>query len=328
MTEFPFEIVDLVIVGLILLSALGGWRLGLIAGVVDGVGLIAAVGLASRFSSQVSTLAGDFLLAPLGVLRPIVTIGIIAIGFIVAGLIGRIIAGVVRLVIPPDSFVGAVSSLAGGVLGGSKGAVLLGFALIAVTPLLPQDSAIYRQINHGQLVDTVTSLSRQVEPFIRESIDPIFSGQAQVNPIPDGAQTSRLPIPWPSQLAVSPDAENKMLDLINEERRLSGLPPLAMSPLAQEVARAHSEEMFRLRYFSYSSRDGKTPPERLRQAGINFTIAAENVAFAPSVVSAHRGLLDSPSHRRNLLSKDFRRVGIGIVDGGIWGIMVTQDFTD
>ncbi len=38
--------------------------------------------------------------------------------------------------------------------------------------------------------------------------------------------------------------------------------------------------------------------------------------------------MNSPGHRANILHKDFGRVGIGIMDGGIRGLMVTQNFRD
>ena len=40
----------------------------------------------------------------------------------------------------------------------------------------------------------------------------------------------------------------------------------------------------------------------------------------------HTGLMNSPGHRRNILRPQFGRVGIGILDGGRHGIMVTQVF--
>jgi uncharacterized protein YkwD len=38
--------------------------------------------------------------------------------------------------------------------------------------------------------------------------------------------------------------------------------------------------------------------------------------------------MKSPGHRENIMHKDFGRVGIGIMDGGIRGLMVTQNFRD
>jgi uncharacterized protein YkwD len=40
----------------------------------------------------------------------------------------------------------------------------------------------------------------------------------------------------------------------------------------------------------------------------------------------HRGLMNSPGHRANILNREFTRVGIGVQDAGIYGLMVTQNF--
>jgi len=45
-----------------------------------------------------------------------------------------------------------------------------------------------------------------------------------------------------------------------------------------------------------------------------------------SVRIAHAGLMNSPGHRANILRPQFGRVGIGIMDGGVHGLMVTQNF--
>jgi len=43
---------------------------------------------------------------------------------------------------------------------------------------------------------------------------------------------------------------------------------------------------------------------------------------------AHLGLMKSPGHRRNILSRDFRKIWICALDGGIQGIMFVQMFSD
>ena len=55
---------------------------------------------------------------------------------------------------------------------------------------------------------------------------------------------------------------------------------------------------------------------------------ANEQALAPTVVIAHEGLMNSPGHRANILNPRFRRVGIGVADGGMHGKMFTQNFAD
>lgn len=54
----------------------------------------------------------------------------------------------------------------------------------------------------------------------------------------------------------------------------------------------------------------------------------ENIGYAPDVDTAHRGLMNSPEHKKNILDPAFHRVGIGIISTKSFGIMVTQDFAN
>jgi uncharacterized protein YkwD len=64
----------------------------------------------------------------------------------------------------------------------------------------------------------------------------------------------------------------------------------------------------------------------MRRDNVRFSTAGENLALAPTVQIAHTGLMNSPGHRANILRPQFGRVGIGIMDGGRRGLMVTQNF--
>ncbi len=81
-------------------------------------------------------------------------------------------------------------------------------------------------------------------------------------------------------------------------------------------------------YFSHYTPEGLSPFDRMAKANIAFIAAGENLAFAPNVTLAMQGLMQSPGHRANILSKDFGRVGIGVLDAGIYGEMFVQEFKD
>jgi uncharacterized protein YkwD len=117
-----------------------------------------------------------------------------------------------------------------------------------------------------------------------------------------------------------------MLDLVNAERVANGLQPLAPDPELTEVARRHSADMFARGYFAHDTPEGRTPFDRMHESNIRFLTAGENLALAPTLSIAHRGLMNSPGHRRNILRPQFGRVGIGIMDGGMRGLMVSQEF--
>jgi uncharacterized protein YkwD len=64
------------------------------------------------------------------------------------------------------------------------------------------------------------------------------------------------------------------------------------------------------------------------KAGVKYTVAGENLALAPDVNIAHNGLMNSPGHKANILTPEFRKVDMGVINGGKYGEMFSQEFTD
>lgn len=122
------------------------------------------------------------------------------------------------------------------------------------------------------------------------------------------------------------ELEIGMLEMINIEREKLGLPELYFDEELAEVARTHSKDMFQRGYFSHYSPEGKSPFDRIRNNGIKFRIAGENLALAQNLSLAHQGLMESPVHRANIEHQSYGKVGIGILDGGYNGLMITQLF--
>jgi len=123
-------------------------------------------------------------------------------------------------------------------------------------------------------------------------------------------------------------SEIEMLSLINQERELQGLKSLEEDPALREVARRHCLDMLARGYFSHYTPEGKSPFDRMAEGNIDFKFAGENLALAPNAKLAMKGFMGSPGHRANILSKDFNLAGIGVIDGGIYGEMFCQEFTD
>jgi uncharacterized protein YkwD len=138
--------------------------------------------------------------------------------------------------------------------------------------------------------------------------------------------TQRLDLPDNLTLAPDPQAERQMFDLVNEERANVGLKALVWDDRLVPIARQHSEEMFKLKYFSHQSPVKGSPFDRLKAGGVTYTRAGENLAYAQSVTIAHRGLMQSQGHRENILRPEFTRIGIGVITAGAYGRMFTQMF--
>ncbi|MBI4743873.1 MAG: hypothetical protein HY776_03500 [Actinobacteria bacterium] len=121
--------------------------------------------------------------------------------------------------------------------------------------------------------------------------------------------------------------EQRMLDLINQERATRNLKPLTVDPAVTIVARNHSEEMIRLEYFSHESPVSGGLELRIKNGNIkNWKFLGENLAGAQSVEIAHSALMNSEKHKENILNPEYIHIGIGVVDGGRYGKMFTQNF--
>ncbi len=129
-----------------------------------------------------------------------------------------------------------------------------------------------------------------------------------------------------SNFSVDEKTEFEMVDLVNKERTIRGLPALSFDASLRGIAREHSEDMFKRGYFSHYSPEGESVADRAQKAGIDYLVIGENLAYAPSLDLAHQGLMNSPGHRANILSPDYHRIGIGVVDSGTYGMMFTQVF--
>lgn len=142
---------------------------------------------------------------------------------------------------------------------------------------------------------------------------------------PKGIEIVYLPYKT-SEFRVRKDLGNRMLDLINQEREKVNLPPLSSDEEIEKVALDHSRDMLERGYFAHYTPEGKSPFDRIRKARVRFIIAGENLALARTLELAHEGLMGSPGHKANILNPSFGRVGLGILDAGSHGIMVTQNF--
>jgi uncharacterized protein YkwD/uncharacterized membrane protein required for colicin V production len=145
---------------------------------------------------------------------------------------------------------------------------------------------------------------------------------------PDGGTSYRLPPVGDTGIDASLEDEERIFRLVNDARNEHGLPPLQLDESLREVARQHSEEMLRLGYFAHESPNTGTLGDRLRANDIPYRHAGENLAYAPSADVAHRGLMQSPGHRANILEAGYSRLGVGVLRSPDGTIMVTQVFSN
>ncbi|WP_425435924.1 CAP domain-containing protein [Metabacillus halosaccharovorans] len=109
----------------------------------------------------------------------------------------------------------------------------------------------------------------------------------------------------------------QVIDLTNAERKKNGLPALKADTQLSGVAQKKSEDMRQNNYFSHTSPTYGSPFDMMRDFGVTYKTAGENIAqgqrSAQEVVQAW---MNSEGHRKNILSKDFTHIGIGYDSNG------------
>ncbi|NOU96512.1 hypothetical protein GC093_25315 [Paenibacillus sp. LMG 31456] len=144
-------------------------------------------------------------------------------------------------------------------------------------------------------------------------------------PAPE-AEPKPGPAPAPEPSNELSAEEQQMIDLVNQARQQAGLAPLTINSDLSQTARLKSKDMVDNNYFSHESPTYGSPFDMMKQFGISYSSAGENIACNQTVTAAHQALMNSPGHKANILSSDFTEIGIGIVDGGSCGKMLTQQF--
>jgi uncharacterized protein YkwD len=117
---------------------------------------------------------------------------------------------------------------------------------------------------------------------------------------------------------------------VNRMRLQHGLPALVPSTALTGVARAHSDDMVRRRYFDHRDPDGLKPADRVKAAGVPASRVSENLAMNAGVddpvTRAVDGWMESPGHRRNILDPQVTHTGVGIAEDDEGGYTFTQVF--
>jgi len=106
----------------------------------------------------------------------------------------------------------------------------------------------------------------------------------------------------------------KARDLINSYRKQHGLKPLRLNTALTEAAKAHARDLAKWDRISHFGSDGSNPWDRVKRAGFNAKVAAENVGTGQTNISeVLKGWQTSPGHNKNLLLADADQMGIALV---------------
>jgi uncharacterized protein YkwD len=319
-----FNLIDVVLVVIVLLSVINGWRRGFILGVLDLLGWTLVLFAGLRFYQPLARWLGSHISLWSEVWdRPFAFILIAVLATVAVQALGKILLGRVAKETHEGSFNRAL-----GVLPGLANGLITAALVAAFMLAIPLNEGLRERARESAIANRLAVYAERLEA----KLHPVFA-EAVAETLnlltvqPESHERVNLPYkvvnPRPR-----PDLEAQMLVLVNKERATAGLRPLAPDPELTEVARRHSADMFARGYFAHDTPEGLDPFARMRQSHVSYLTAGENLALAPTLQVAHSGLMHSPGHRANILNSQFGRLGIGIMDGGIRGLMVSQEFRD
>jgi uncharacterized protein YkwD len=313
--------IDVLLFGSVVLAMWSGWQKGFIMGVTDLAVWIGSLLIGFFFYKYVAGYSQN-IFPSLGVWR-------LPLAFLVTIILARIILSIIA-----NAFLRATGrqlhengvNHALGLLPGAVNGVLyatIAAALLFAFPLSETVSSHSRSSQFaGRLATGVEWLDDKLSPFFNDAAQQTMN-RLTVEPKSDETVQLHFTVDDPKP---RPDLEAKMLVLVNQERTSRGLLPVKADPEMTAVARAHSRDMFARGYFSHYTPEGKDPFERMKAANVSFTNAGENLALGKTLSICHQGLMNSPGHRANILRPTYGRLGIGILDGGLHGLMISQEF--
>lgn len=316
-----FTWIDALVLTVILIYIIDGYRRGFLKQIIDVLGIVVSFIIALKYYN----FAGNIFISygmNINLARPI--------GFFTLWTATQLIFYLLTVLIfhflPKAIHTNKINRIFGILPGAVKGLLIVSIFLI-ILMILPFSAVLKdnlsRSLISGELIKKTAKIENQLEGVLGQLNNTLtFLGT-----VPEQEGTTALNFQT-SQFTIDVLSEDKMVSLVNAERAKNGLKPLKVDVLIRNVARTHSMDMLRNGYFGHDSLSGQTPFDRLVTAGVSFRVAGENLALAPSVDLAHIGLMNSPSHRENILDPEYGRIGIGIMDAGPFGKMITQDFAD
>lgn len=120
--------------------------------------------------------------------------------------------------------------------------------------------------------------------------------------------------------------EQEVFNLINAQRTAAGLSALKIDEELQNVARVKAKDMVDNNYFSHNSPTYGTPFNMIKNYGITYKTAGENIAGNSTNKGAVNAWMNSSGHKANILNSNYNYTGIGVVSSPKYGKIYVQMF--
>jgi len=120
--------------------------------------------------------------------------------------------------------------------------------------------------------------------------------------------------------------ERSLIDQINAQRANNGLAALKVDAKLMTVGRLKAKDMVVNNYFSHQSPTYGSPFDMMKNYGVTYIMAGENIAGNGSLSGAVTAWMNSPGHRANILKSNFNYTGVGIYPSSVYGKILVQEF--
>lgn len=181
----------------------------------------------------------------------------------------------------------------------------------------------------------ITSLSKGTAVTVIGKIDTFYTviygsnkvGMIEGSLIKKGTTTTTTPS-TPSTTPTTTNLSNAdlIIKYINEQRAANGLSALSKDAKLMDIAQRKSNEMVEKNYFLHTSPTYGTPFDMMKNFGITYKTAGENIAGNSSMKATVDSWMNSEGHRKNILSNSYNYIGVGVTKSDKYGYVISAMF--
>jgi len=315
--------IDLIIILVLVYFATEAWRHGFWVILVDFISFLGSILISLSFYKYAALfLRSNFSLGS----SVSNALGFLATAIIVEGILGFILAKFLHK-LPEKLRERTFLKIAAVIPAIGEGLILIAF-ILTLAVAFPIKPSVKSDIVRSRIGGVIIAKTVVIEKSVNEIFGGVIQDSLTYLTVKPGSR-ERISVPTQfNNLKADKESAKEMFSLVNKERSKLGIKELIWNEKIAKVAEGYATYMWENHYFGHISLDGKDVGDRLKEAKINYSAAGENLALAPTVITAHNGLMSSQGHRENILNTEFKKVGVGVVDNGIYGKIFVQVFTD
>ncbi|WP_226584698.1 CAP domain-containing protein [Halobacillus litoralis] len=194
------------------------------------------------------------------------------------------------------------------------------FQQINVQSLLDQFQWNVQQPPEAPSEQSQSDEPKQEVPAEEEQKQEASAPEAEPAPAPEQPAEKQVQQKEDTEVQASSEVsafEKQVVELTNQERAKQGLEPLELDTELSAVAKDKSLDMQQNNYFSHNSPTYGSPFDMMKQYGIDYRTAGENIAMGQtSPEQVVEGWMNSEGHRKNIMNPDFTHIGVGHAENG------------